>query len=240
MIIPIPAPRAIPPVVLRLRCLFPFCVWSIESSSFSPKSLTPFTHSPIHPKCNRPNFSSLEPGGPQKYFKLFADIKIVSEAGIFSVASLGGFALWMGTTFRTPIDTRKVIVPYLLTIIFFIVHVYEEYLTDFEVAITDITGFHMLEKNFLTVAAFFAPVLWITGAILIIKKTHVGFYFLSFFYVAMMFAELSHYIFPFLEDGTFHYVSGMYTAAIPLIPAVYGLWVTLTEIKKVKRLALET
>ncbi len=155
-------------------------------------------------------------------------------AVVFSVASIGGFILWMFTIYRTPIDTQKIIVPYLLTIIFFIIHVYEEYVTDFEVAITDITGFHMLEKNFLTVAAFLAPVLWITGAILIIKKTHIGFYFLSLMYVAMMFAELSHFIFPFMEDGTFHYVSGMYTAAIPLFPAAYGFYITMGEIKKVR------
>jgi len=155
-------------------------------------------------------------------------------AVIFAVASIGGFVLWMFTTFRTPIDTHKVIVPYLMTVIFFIVHVYEEYLTNFEVAMTDITGFHVLESNFLSVAAFAAPVIWITGAILIIKRTQVGFYFLSFFYFAMMFAELSHFIFPFLEDGTFHYVSGMYTAAIPLIPAAYGFYITMSEIRQTR------
>lgn len=151
---------------------------------------------------------------------------------IFTIASVGGFLLWMFTTFKTPIDPLKVIVPYLFTILLFIVHVYEEYVTDFEVVMTDITGFHMLEKNFLTVAAFVAPILWIGGAILILKKTQIGYYFLSFFYVAMMIAELSHYVFPFLEDGTFHYVSGMYSAALPLIPAVYGFRITLMEIKK--------
>lgn len=154
---------------------------------------------------------------------------------IFSVASIGGFVLWLATTYRTPIDTGKIIVPYLLTVIFFIVHVYEEYLTDFEVAMTDITGFHMLERNFLTVAAFLAPIMWITGAILLIKRTHIGFYFLSLFYFAMMFAELSHFVFPFLEDGTFHYVSGMYTAAIPLVPAGYGFWITMREIRMAKQ-----
>lgn len=106
-------------------------------------------------------------------------------------------------------------------------------MTDFEVATTDITTFHILEKNFLTVAAFVAPIMWITGAILLIKKTHIGYYFLSFFFVAMTLAELSHYVFPFLEDGTFHYVSGMYTAALPLIPAGYGLYVTIREVKQI-------
>lgn len=154
---------------------------------------------------------------------------------VFAVAAIGGFVLWLSTTFRTPIDTQKVLVPYLLTVILFIVHVYEEYVTDFEVAMTDITGFHMLERNFLTVAAFVAPILWIAGAILIIKRTQLGYYFLSFFFVAMTIAELSHYVFPFLEDGTFHYVSGMYTAALPLLPAGYGLFITLREIRKIRQ-----
>ena len=152
-------------------------------------------------------------------------------AVVFSVASIGGFILWLFTTYKTPINPHKVIIPYLVTVILFIMHVYEEYLTDFEVAITDIFGFHVNEPTFLTIAAFLGPILWITGAILILKKTQFGYYFLSFFIVAMTMAELSHYIFPFLENGTFHYVSGMYTAALPLIPAGYALYITLREIK---------
>ena len=62
---------------------------------------------------------------------------------IFGIASVGGFVLWMLTTYRTPIDTEKLIVPYLFTIMLFICHVYEEYVTHFNMAITDITGFHM-------------------------------------------------------------------------------------------------
>ena len=153
---------------------------------------------------------------------------------VFAFASIGGLVLWLLTTYRTPIKTSKLIIPYLLTIVLFIVHVYEEYLMDFEVSMTDIFGFHMTEKSFLSVAAFFGPIMWIVGAILIIRRTPIGFYFLSFFYVAMTMAELSHFVFPFIEDGTFHYVSGMYTAALPLIPAGYGFYITLNEVKKIR------
>jgi len=154
---------------------------------------------------------------------------------IFSVATVGGFFLWLATTYKTPIDPTKVIVPYLLSIIFFMIHVYEEYLTDFEVALTDITGFHVLEHNFLTVAAFIGPIIWLIGAILLLKRTQLGYYFLSFFFVAMTIAELSHFVFPFLENGTFHYVSGMYTAALPLIPAGYGLFIVLKEVRNIRQ-----
>lgn len=153
---------------------------------------------------------------------------------VFAVASIGGFVLWRFTTYQTPIDPHKVIIPYLVTIILFIIHVYEEYLTDFEVAVTDIFGLHVPEEYFLSIAAFFAPAMWIAGAILLLRRTALGYYFLSFFIVAMTMAELAHYIFPFLEDGTFHYVSGMYTAALPLIPATYTLLIVLREIKMTK------
>jgi len=64
-------------------------------------------------------------------------------AVVFSVASIGGFILWMFTTYKTAINPYRVIIPYLVTVILFIIHVYEEYLTDFEVAVTDIFGFHV-------------------------------------------------------------------------------------------------
>tara|TARA_R110000782_G_scaffold27256_6_gene69128 strand:- start:2387 stop:2956 length:570 start_codon:yes stop_codon:yes gene_type:complete len=153
---------------------------------------------------------------------------------VFAVASIGGLILWRFTTYQTPIDPHKVIIPYLVTIVLFIIHVYEEYLTDFEVAVTDIFGFHVQEQVFMSIAAFLGPVLWISGAILLLKRTQFGYYFLSFFIIAMTMAELSHYIFPFMEDGTFHYVSGMYTAALPLIPALYCLYIVLREIKNEK------
>ena len=103
-------------------------------------------------------------------------------AVVFSVATIGGFILWIFTTYRTPIDTQNVIIPYLFAVVLFIVHVYEEYIMDFEVAMTDIFGFHVAEQSFLTIAAFTAPAMWVIGAILIIKKTHIGFYFLSLFF----------------------------------------------------------
>jgi hypothetical protein len=90
------------------------------------------------------------------------------------------------------------------------------------------------ERNFLTMTALSAPVLWLTAAILLVKRTHVGYYFLSVLYVNMIVAELAHFVFPFIEDGTFHYVSGMYTAALPLLPAGYGLYITVREIRNAR------
>lgn len=141
---------------------------------------------------------------------------------VFTLAFGGGFVLYMGTLWRVRIDTVKILVPYLITVIFFIMHVYEEYLTDFEQVAGALSGRVVPEENFMTIAGFLGPILWISGAILILLRRPFGDYFLCMFFFAMMIAELTHFIFPFLIDGTFHYESGMYTAALPLIPAAYG------------------
>lgn len=142
---------------------------------------------------------------------------------VFAFAFGGGFILYVSTLWRTRIDTKKIIVPYLLTVIFFIIHVYEEYLTGFEQTVSTLSGVEVSQFTLLTIAAFLAPIMWIAGAIFILKGWRFGDFFLCAFFFAMLLAELSHYIFPFMIDGTFHYESGMYTAFLPLIPAGYGL-----------------
>ena len=59
------------------------------------------------------------------------------------------------------------------------------------------------------------------------RRTQGAYYFLSVFLVAMSIAELFHYVFPFFEDGTFHYVSEMYLAALPFIPEEFEYFVKL-------------
>jgi hypothetical protein len=83
------------------------------------------------------------------------------------------------------------------------------------------------------VAAFVAPILWLSGAVLLLKGTDVGYYMLSFFFVAMTISELAHFVFPFL-DGTFGYNPGLYTAALPLLPAGYGLHVVIRETRQAR------
>jgi hypothetical protein len=67
----------------------------------------------------------------------------------------------------------------------------------------------------------------LSGAIFLLKRWQVGYYSLSFFFVAMTIAELSHFVFP--------YVSGMYTAALPLIRAGYGLYITMWLVRRERR-----
>jgi hypothetical protein len=160
----------------------------------------------------------------------------VGFAGIlFSAAFLGGFVLWILTTYRTPVDPNKMIVAYLVTVVLFVVHVYEEYMSHIERTLTRISGLEVTQSDFLTVAAFSGPVVWLLGAVMMLNRWHFGYFFGSTFLFGMMFAEASHFINPFLEDGTFHYSAGMYTAILPIASAWFTFRIVLREMKNEKQ-----
>jgi hypothetical protein len=89
----------------------------------------------------------------------------------------------------------------------------------------------------MTTIAFLGPVIWLSGVILLLKRIDAGYYFMSSMYAGMILGELAHFVFPFMEDGTFHHVSGMYTALLPLLPAGYGLYITFREIRNANALS---
>ena len=154
---------------------------------------------------------------------------------IITGAAIGGFILYLKTGFRAHFDTSQVIFPYLLTIMLFIVHVYEEYLFGFEHVINQLNGKNVItQMQYLTLAGFIGPFMWVGGAYLILKQWDIGYYFLAFFFVAMTIAELTHFIFPFIIYGHWRYTAGVVTAALPLIPAWYGLGITIRETRKIR------
>ena len=163
-------------------------------------------------------------------YKLLGPIPAI----VFLVAFGGGLVLYINTTWRAEFDTTKIIQPYLLTVLFFMVHTFEEYVTNFEDTVSRMAGRSLSESGVLFIIAWIAPIMWVGGALLLIKRWAFGYYFLCAFFVAMVISELSHYVFPFMIDGTFHYESGMYTALLPLLPAAYGLHIMLREVKSIQ------
>jgi hypothetical protein len=156
-------------------------------------------------------------------------------AGLFCTAFVGGFVLWLSTTYRSRIDPATIVAPYLIIVILFIVHVYEEFSTHIEFVMTRLTGLNVSQKDFLTIAAFIAPVLWLAGLLMLLKRWHFGSFLMSVFFFGMMFGEPSHYVFPFILDGHFHYVSGMYTAELPSVAGWIGFFLIVREIRKAEK-----
>jgi hypothetical protein len=154
---------------------------------------------------------------------------------LFSITFIGGFILWILTTYRHPIDPNNIMKPYLLTVIAFILHVYEEYRTHIEQLFSTIVGMPITQENFLGIAAFAGPVVWLLGAFMMLNRWQFGYFLASTFLFGMMFGELSHFLFPFLEDGTFHYASGMYTAILPILAGWYTFLTLRRESRKQER-----
>jgi hypothetical protein len=178
--------------------------------------------------------------GLAKAAALIATILVVGittvgfPALLFAVALLGGLVVWTATTLRTPIDSGRMIVPYLVTVTLFLVHVLEEYLTHIELLLSTISGFTITQSDFLLLAAFFAPAFWVAGAALLLMGSQLGEYIASTLYFGMIAGESSHFIFPFLEDGHFHYASGMITAVPLIVSAAYTLRLTVHAVRSAK------
>lgn len=144
----------------------------------------------------------------------------VGFAGLlFSVAFIGGFIFWLLTTYRRPVNPYKIILPYLITVVCFIIHVYEEYVSHIENTLSQLSGTVVTQNNFLIIAAFSAPIVWLTGAIMILKHWAFGYFLLSTFLFGMMIGEMSHFVSPLMEGGGYHYSPGMYTAILPISSA---------------------
>jgi hypothetical protein len=161
---------------------------------------------------------------------LFEYLLVGALALAFVPLFTGGFILWWRTTRRTPIDPDKIIVPYLLTTIMFIVHVCEEYKAHL-LGYRDITEGAPLAMSLelmVTFAASLAPVVWLLGAVLMLKRLPVGFFIVSTFLFGMMFIEPTHFMAPFWPNGRFHYVGGLWTA---ILPAGMG-WYTFLAIRR--------
>jgi len=152
---------------------------------------------------------------------------------LFSFAFVGGLIVWVLTTYRTPVDPQKFIFPYLVSVILFLVLVYEEYLTHIEVLFSKLAGSPVTQTDFLTIAAFAAPIVWLLGAALTVKRWPLGYFFASSFLIAMMIGMPTHLLFPFLENGTFHYASGMYTFIFPVVGGWYTFILIMRERKKI-------
>lgn len=151
--------------------------------------------------------------------------KVMMSAAILLV---GGFLLWRFATHHVVVDPRTIIVPYLLTVIAFMAHVYEEYLA-FVLGYPGVVD-AVVELDLNTLishAAFISPIVWISAAVVFLLRWPVGYYMACVFLFGMMFMEPTHYIAPFLTDGTWHYVGGAWTA---LIPAALG-WYTFLRLR---------
>lgn len=151
------------------------------------------------------------------------------QAGPLPAAIIGGamtvalFA-WSTTTLRnTPNYPPQLLTAYLLTGAALMAHIAEEYAFEFASRMAQLGAHGWTQEHFAHSIVFFGPAVWILGAAAIAFRNPLGGYFAWFLFVAMIFAEPVHYVFPLLEGLPYDYFPGMWTALLPMVPAIWGL-----------------
>lgn len=170
------------------------------------------------------------------YAVLFASQAGLRPMLIVCGSMVGGLVLWLKTTFRTPVETSRLLPVYLLTLSLFFLHIAEEFITDFPDGINTVFGSVWTMRDFALLIALLGPAVWIGGAIGLYYRNPIGYYLAWFVFFGMLIGEPTHYlVFPVVQSaqgGGYAYFSGMWTALFPMIPAVYGLVLTLQEVKR--------
>lgn len=141
----------------------------------------------------------------------------IAGAGLFAVSLIP----WRLTTYGRPADPWPLVVPYLITVILFLIQVGEEYLSEAWKAFTRI-GQPLTEHTFFLGAASSAPIFWLLGLILLCLRTEIGNWMAWVFAVALGIVDAAHFVFPFMDTGHFGYFSGLYSAIL-LVPAGWYL-----------------
>ena len=173
-------------------------------------------------------------------------------------SGLLGFILWLWSYRRGPIDPAVILPPFLLTIACLEFHMIEEYLTGFGPAMSRLFDISWTERGFLLVFAFIGPIIYALTALGLYRRNPLAGFIACFIFIGPGVAEFTHFIFPliqpailpdnpnavtqvvngqlvesmpnyFIETTGRYYFPGLYTAVLPMIPGIYGIYAVVRE-----------
>jgi hypothetical protein len=164
------------------------------------------------------------------------------------------FILWSLTYLRRPLPSAVVLPAFLLTVAGLQIHLIEEYLTGFAPAMSRLYNISWSVNSYLMIFVFIGPVLYTLTALGLFKRIPLAGFLMCFILIGPGVAEFTHFIFPLLTPDVQptvaasveavvgrgqlmqnlpnfwvhvtgrYYFPGMYTAILPMIPGVYGLF----------------
>ena len=168
-------------------------------------------------------------------------------------AAIIGFFFWYFTYLKTPVDPKIILPPFLLTVAALQIHITEEYLTGFGPAMSRLFDVPWSEETFLIIFVFAGPLIYTLTALGLFHKFPLAGFFAWFIFIGPGIMEFTHFIFPLIEpalqpenlhaiteniQGTEianmpnyyigatgkYYFAGMWTAILPMIPGIYGIY----------------
>lgn len=153
----------------------------------------------------------------------YASFGIVPSS-IFLVGYMGGFLVWMLVPDRASFAVVKV--PYIVTLLLFVVHRIDEYVSKFQLTLSGITGVPEPEVASLPIIILLigSVLAWVLAPVLMRKGHAFGYYLMWTFFVSMGVSELAHFIFPFFTGTSYAYFPGMASVLLLAPAAWFGMW----------------
>ncbi len=143
---------------------------------------------------------------------------------IFTSGFLGGYILWL--LMPTYASFASIKAPYILSLVFFLLHRVEERVAGFFQALADITQVPTPEIVSWPVILLVATSVgaWLLIPLLIKRGYPFGYYLAWTFFAAMGITELAHFILPFFVEGPYGYFPGMASVVLLAPTAWWGMW----------------
>jgi hypothetical protein len=147
---------------------------------------------------------------------------LITQVGFPFALIVGGsaivaFVVWLLTTYRHPVDGRRILPLFVLAVGMQFVHMTEEFLADFAGHFSALTGADLTSDKFVMVALLGGGMIYAFAGFGIVHRHPVANYVLWFFLIgpAGLVNSIAHVSFPFMV-GT-PYFPGLITVALPTI-----------------------
>src|SRR5205085_338597 len=165
---------------------------------------------------------------------------LITQVGFPFALIVGGsatvaFFVWLLTTYRHPVDGRRILPLFVLAVGMQFVHMTEEFLADFPGHFSALTGADLTSDKFVLVALLGGGMAYAFAGFGIVHRHPVANYILWFFLIgpAGLVNSVAHVSFPFMS-GT-PYFPGLITVALPTVFGTALAWRILSDVRNESR-----
>lgn len=142
---------------------------------------------------------------------------------IIALGYVLGLILWLITSIK--VTLRQIIIPFLVTLVFFILHKVEERECDFFPELSKLTGTPVPDpSSWPAILLYASAMFWLLIPFLIWKQQPLGYFLIWTFFTSMGISELAHFVFPLFRDQPYGYFPGMWSVILLAPAAWWGIY----------------
>ncbi len=145
------------------------------------------------------------------------------------------FFVWLLTTYRYPVDGRKVLPLYVLAVAMQFIHMTEEFVAGFPQQFSALTGADFSPDKFVLIAVLGFGAVYMLAGFGLVRQNPIANYVLWFFLIgpAGLVNTIAHFTFPLLIGHP--YFPGLITVLLPTITGTMLAWRILKDNRQQQR-----